>query len=158
MINDTYLSTFAAGVDTFTALQLKQLTDIANQCPYLGGPAVFTASYLLSHADHVSAFNDSVLCNQYAKKESANELTWPACTIFPNPADNTVFLSYNLAGEMHGEFEMFDELGRRALHINLSQENSTLLLDISQLHPGIYFYRIRAANMQNLVRKFTRVQ
>lgn len=50
-VNDIYLGTVAKDVGIFTPAQATQLFAIANQCPMLGGNAVFRARALYSLID-----------------------------------------------------------------------------------------------------------
>ena len=45
-VNNVYLSTIAKSIDGFTADQVSALFDIANQCPMVGGNAVYRARAL----------------------------------------------------------------------------------------------------------------
>jgi len=155
-INDIYLKTFASNIDSFTTNQIEQLTEIAFQCPYIGGSSVYTARYLLSFIDHYSAFDDSILCSGYGRI-GQDESIQPFCLVYPNPVDKTIFVSYMLAGN-EGQFVIFDELGRQILATDLSVQNSTILIDISNLHHGIYLYQIKSSNLKVFQGKFLKAE
>ena len=52
-VNNIYLNTFAQGTDSLTTIQKNQLISVAEQCPYKGGNAVFSARILLSKVDTI---------------------------------------------------------------------------------------------------------
>ena len=62
VINEIYLSTVAQGVMTFDNSQLNDIIDIMEQCPYTGGPAVYTARSLYSMVDNTINWNDEAIC------------------------------------------------------------------------------------------------
>ena len=61
--------------------------------------------------------------------------------LFPNPATELIILK-NISSER--QLAIFDLFGRQHTFLKLnSEENSSLIMDISSLKPGIYFLRIK---------------
>ena len=61
--------------------------------------------------------------------------------LFPNPASELIILK-NISSE--SQLAIFDLLGKQHTFLKLnSEENSSLIMDISSLKPGIYFLRIK---------------
>jgi hypothetical protein len=61
--------------------------------------------------------------------------------LFPNPATELIILK-NISSE--SQLAIFDLLGKQHTFLKLnSEENSSLIMDISSLKPGIYFLRIK---------------
>lgn len=61
IVNDIYLATMGKDVDEFTASQTSTLFDIANQCPMLGGNAVYRARALYSWIADKIELDDALL-------------------------------------------------------------------------------------------------
>ncbi|MEO6168192.1 MAG: T9SS type A sorting domain-containing protein [Chitinophagales bacterium] len=70
--------------------------------------------------------------------------------VFPNPAQNQLQLSYaNQFTEQATQLEIFDMYGRSVMTL----KNATATIDVSTLHPGIYFIQLKTKN-KNLSDKF----
>src|SRR5690606_34241710 len=63
-VTDIYLNTIGKDVDDFTSSQASELLNIANQCPMVGGNAVYRARSLYSLIDDEVDFDDQLLCLQ----------------------------------------------------------------------------------------------
>lgn len=121
-INEIYLNTVAKGITEFTANERQDLYNLAIQCPYVAGDAVYSARSLYNLINHTAFFDDEEICNEVAnfKKEQAKKLPQKdfAVTISPNPAssnvdivvkgskDNVLMTVYNSLGEVMGVAEI----------------------------------------------------
>jgi len=64
--------------------------------------------------------------------------------IYPNPASERVFISFDDSGSATYQVEIFDLLGRRILGMkewNQADTPEDVSIDISRLHPGVYVIR-----------------
>ncbi|MBK8950418.1 MAG: hypothetical protein IPM68_16665 [Flavobacteriales bacterium] len=64
-MNEIHLATIGKDVDIFSTTQAGALFDIANQCPMIGGNAVFKARSLYWLIDDNYDFDDLLLCLSY---------------------------------------------------------------------------------------------
>jgi hypothetical protein len=111
-VNDVYLSTIGKDVDVFTAEQVGKLFDIANQCPMLGGNAVFKARALYGLTDESYDFDDTAICQQYGIAVKRLRLALPnAVMVIPNPAMNEATLVMTAQLDGPGLFVIYDAVG-----------------------------------------------
>jgi hypothetical protein len=90
-VNDIYLQTFAVALEPSPA-QIALLEGIANQCPLVGGAAVYRARALIGQAN----YDDYMLCRQALPRESNQSATDKTAKntleIYPNPVCNQLQL------------------------------------------------------------------
>ncbi len=68
--------------------------------------------------------------------QAANELS-----VYPNPANNSVNISYNLSEESSTvSFTLYNSVGAMVKTFMISGENGIMSIDVSDLPEGIYFY------------------
>ena len=71
--------------------------NIAQQCPYAGGPAVYIARGLLRVVNDSIEYFDDVVCLQYGIFRTANisvQSGEPTIKLIPNPAANTLVMHH----------------------------------------------------------------
>ncbi|MFN4254401.1 MAG: T9SS type A sorting domain-containing protein [Saprospiraceae bacterium] len=121
--------------EEITTGQLDTLTDIANQCPLLGGDAVYEARSVVSYLTGVS-FDDDSLCQQAAANRSATpeaaRQLGSSVVLFPNPTTGKVYW-FGLQGRLV-DVKVYDRLGRLMLERNTDEPS----LDLSALPSGTY--------------------
>ncbi len=141
-VNDIYLNTAAINKKEFTSQQTSSLQFIAQLCPYEGGPAVYTAQYLLMYKEGVFyAPND---CNSYSPMRFAHSNT-PASRFiaFPNPTDSRITFSYVLNDNDVAYFvRVLDNVGRVLMFEKLNSKSTSSTFDMSNFAPGFYQYEI----------------
>jgi hypothetical protein len=72
---------------------------------------------------------------------------WPEFSIYPNPAENHLSIVMTLAKPSELKLEVMNKLGQVVITLMeeyLSQGNYQLTFDVSDLAPGLYFYRLSA--------------
>jgi len=140
-VNELHLRTIAQGNVTFTNSQKQQLFDLANQCPFAGGDAVFIARTLYNLIDHNAYFNDEEICANLVafKKEQKVKKTVAdlSVSISPNPASEIVDITiknsledliitiYNTAGQLLGSASI----------------NNYVELNVSDFPNGVYLVK-----------------
>jgi hypothetical protein len=140
-VNELHLRTIAQGNVTFTNTQKQQLFDLANQCPFAGGDAVFIARTLYNLIDHNAYFNDEEICANLVafKKEQKVKKTVAdlSVSISPNPASEIVDITiknsledliitiYNTAGQLLGSASI----------------NNYVELNVSDFPNGVYLVK-----------------
>jgi hypothetical protein len=70
---------------------------------------------------------------------------------FPNPANGSVNIRYNPGVE--ARLLVTDLTGKQVKNVKLNPANNTLLLDISDLRPGLYVYSVQAGNRRVISKK-----
>jgi len=137
-VNDVLLRTVAMGLDSFSAAQQQTLSDIAEQCPLADGEAVLRARALRSlyHTAPV-VYND--ICNEDRERKLQKSDTM--LRLFPNPANNLIYLSYELHSP-EARFELLNSLGQVLRSLTLTASEGAVPVSLGDLPVGMYFYRL----------------
>lgn len=145
-VNDTYLATIGKDVDTFTAEQAATLFDIANQCPMLGGNAVFKARSLYWLIDDTYDFDDAALCLPYGivvKRLLDQHIN--AVSVVPNPSVDEAALVLARTLEQTGSFVLYDALGAEVLRFVVPKDQFRIPFSTAALVPALYHYQVRGS-------------
>ena len=142
-VNDVYLATVGKDVDEFTATQTDDLFSIANQCPMVGGNAVFKARSLYSLIDAAQVFDDPLLCLPYGIiVKSLMEQHTNAVSIVPNPAaDEATLVLLQQLDEPVGLI-IFDAVGAAVLRHSIPGETPRFSFNTASLAPALYHYLV----------------
>jgi len=142
-VDNIFLSTLAVG-NVPSSAQLDELEEIANECPYLGGQAVYEARSLLNlflnsdihYGDSCTSptTDRSVQLPEHAYQPFVN------AKVYPNPASTTVTIETIVPKGQSGRITFYSMLGDNVLSKDL--KNNLTSCDISQLKDGMYFYKI----------------
>lgn len=144
VVDGIYLSTIGKDVDTFTVAQADELFTIANQCPMLGGNAVYTARALYQLVDPEQEFDDALLCLPHGiLVKSMRQGQTIGMSLHPNPAREEVMLMLEQSLDHPGQFIVYNALGAVAMHAPLEAEAVQHILDTRTLPPGLYQYQVR---------------
>jgi hypothetical protein len=141
----------------YTGTQSTTLQNIATECPYAFGPAVFMARVMLSQNDSIPNlyYNDcEAVADTGSGKWDGNNYNEPAVeqqqnltdniaefVLYPNPNDGNMYLEYRNLYET-ARFELYDITGRKVSSYNLGGKAGKLNISESKLSNGIYVYRI----------------
>lgn len=143
VVHEIYLSTVGKDVDAFTPTQANDLVEIANQCPMMGGNAVFTARSLYWLIDESYDFDDALLCLPYGIiVKNLNEQTNTAMVI-PNPAVDEATLVLGRALDVPGVFVVYDAVGAELMRQAIPIEISSIAFSTASLAPALYHYQVR---------------
>lgn len=92
------------------------------------------------------AFLDTALFNQiigeginFKNKPTTSDMS--IGLLYPNPAQNFVYLQYSLPQESHAVFSLYDAVGR-VLYVSNLQNSGQMQYAVEHLPNGIYFYHI----------------
>ncbi len=150
-VNEVYLTTLAAGIDTFNAGQTDVLWWIANQCPITGGPAVYQARAMLSLVSDSLAYDDENLCGIAAriKQEEIKQGKFQNqlenySRIYPNPASRIAVLEYATNHEDDLIFSVYSVLGISVASFEIPSCMGVKSFEISHWLAGIYSYEIKS--------------
>lgn len=136
-----YLNTWCLNKYTLTSDEYEILFNIANQTPYEGGDAVYTARIMIGFEpdEHGVAYRlqkqDEVI--------SDNDLR-----LYPNPASDKVIIEFtNDAFEnVEADLKVYSITGKLVYNIRFNTINSFKQLSVDMLKNGIYIYHISLSN------------
>ncbi|NNC85830.1 MAG: T9SS type A sorting domain-containing protein, partial [Bacteroidia bacterium] len=147
-VNDIYLNTLAEGITEFSTSQENSLFSIANQCPLEGGAAVFMARSMYYLIDRTAHYDDRWLCLQEGiiLREQNVDISSNNFNVYPNPANNELTVTYSIEEEETTIFELYDGIGKKLIRSTLDKNDNTIIIDVSNIKNGIYFYKIVSNN------------
>lgn len=133
---------------------LYDLTNLAKQCPLEYGSAVYKARALLSLFDGNEytnkceattskdrGGNGDIDDNNKTISEQTNQ-SEKEIKVYPNPANNELFVEYHLEKEQKGMLEIFDLVGNRIVEQNLINSSNLIKISLNDFNSGFYFYKI----------------
>jgi hypothetical protein len=133
----------------FDSTQLYTLQGIASLCPYTEGPAVYLARALVYPYNRTEYINS---CEEFIEGRSYEtmneEKTDVEITVYPNPANDLVNISYNLKENQVGKIQMYDIAGALVLEQSLNSKNNLSIINTNKLNSGIYLYHIFVDNIR----------
>lgn len=145
LLNDIYFSTFAKGVFTFTQEQQQQITNIAYQCPYTGGDAVYRARALQFVIDGTLQYDDASACaaqNVAYRKPTIKNETLISTWLIPNPTEGVVTLNISEKVQENTALRLFDSMGKTIKNFTVISGTDSYSFDTETLAAGIYHYSI----------------
>ena len=117
---------------------------IANQCPYAGGPAVYTARGLLRVVNDSVEYYDDIVCLQagYYRAMERSNVKDQRIKLLPNPTKGIVDIFAGHTNEMAVMIEIFNGVGE-IVYSGLSDMGPHLkTIDVSSFSPGLYSLRV----------------
>ena len=150
LVNEIYLQTIARNIFTFTVDQENILLSIASQCPYAGGLAVYKARGMYAMINDEIDYDDDALCLsegvvlRQASNQSALSGVYEFASVYPNPANDMVTLSFEFGNDVSGIIDIFNSLGQNVSSSILSQDEHFTSLNVKSLENGIYTYSVRS--------------
>jgi len=143
VVDGIYLSTIGKEIDTFTVAQSNDLFTIANQCPMVGGNAVYAARALYRQVNDTLAWDDQLLCLPHGiLVKSMHQGQTMGMSLHPNPARDEVTLVLGLGLDGPGQFMVYNGLGTVVLRAPLEAEVVRHTLGTGSLAPGLYHYQV----------------
>lgn len=145
VVNEIYLSTLGQEQTAFSQDTIGQLEFIAGQCPLAGGNAVFKARAILSLISDNYVYDDVNICLQ-AGIILRQMPSKPTARLYPNPANSSVTLVYELPEGSTAELQLFNSVGMLQLQKPLNSAKTQMSFSTEQLTPGVYHYRVNSNN------------
>jgi len=143
-VNEIYLATIGKDVDDFTSTQTDDLFAIANQCPMLGGNAVFKARSLYWLIDDSYDFDDQLLCLPHGIiVKSLTQQPLNGVAVVPNPASDEATLVLDRELEGPGTFVVYDAVGAEVMRQAVPIEMPRMAFSTASLAPALYHYQVR---------------
>ncbi|HRO40956.1 MAG TPA: hypothetical protein PLZ25_13670, partial [Flavobacteriales bacterium] len=142
-VNDIWLATVAKEVDTLSTAQAATLLAIADQCPMLGGNAVYAARALYRQVNDTLAWDDQLLCLPHGIiVKSVQQEDVATLTIVPNPARDNATLVLDRPLEQPGMLKVLDMTGKEVLRLDIPEGELRTEFAIGALASGLYQYRV----------------
>ena len=131
------MNTWAQNNYELTKEQSGVLYDIAYLDPNANGDAVYTARVMLN-IDHDDIDVKSAIFIQHPVEVKPNTVH-----VYPNPAKETVTIAFDqpIAGE--GTLEIWSIVGTKLFINTIHKDSYKLIVNVSSLASGIYFYVIK---------------
>ncbi len=179
-INNIYLKILRDGGVALNNEDKDIIVELANECPYIGGTAVYKARTLNAMYSPASMFDDIKLCNNvgvyktnntsgntkgifdaensYLKSLLPNSkipiLSTNKFNIYPNPASTQITIAYEMKYNEAGLVIIYDIVGRERMKIDLKASVNKIILNVTNLERGIYTYKYISNNFQKETGKF----
>jgi hypothetical protein len=154
-INEIYLDVLLNDKTALTESQQRTVTDIANQCPKVGGDAVFKARTLYQMIESKLFIDDDKNCEQMTSLVNNDIETIKANAptkdfgVYPNPAKDFIQLETKNLTE-NGEWLIANSLGK----VVIRYQNARVNADIKDLPTGIYIVSYRYEGVEQYKSKF----
>jgi len=113
--------------------------------PMSGGNYVITARALYALVNPSKHYNDRELCllDGIQLKQTQQISAKPKCRLFPNPANESATLSYQLGGDATGVLTLFNHVGQEIARHELNAEETSFKFSTINMVPGVYYLKIR---------------
>jgi hypothetical protein len=174
-INTIYLKLQRYGLDSLTEDDSTIIANLAAQCPYIGGTAVYKARSLNAMYNPAILYDDIKICNNIGvyKTGDGNDENDRRKTVYenenkflknigkknierkdylfklyPNPASTQLTITYSLNHTEKGKLIIYDILGREQIQIDLQNNVNKVSVNIQSLPQGIYMYKFFVNNNQ----------
>ncbi|HRI34475.1 MAG TPA: hypothetical protein PLD02_12040, partial [Saprospiraceae bacterium] len=157
-VNDIFLNTGALNDYAFTSPQISELQEIADQCPYIGGKAVFKARGLLRIASDQWYWDDREICELTLKAATPNIETQDQFDLHPNPTSSIVKLKYSLMNEGNYLIILTDILGNKLQLIPVKNNVGEIEIDLSLYATGMYGLFLQAKDNLKYIGKVNLIE
>lgn len=179
-INAIYLRLLRYGIDSIGDDAKDFITELAPQCPYIGGSAVHKARSLNYYFNPAAAYDDMKTCNavgvyKHGNSNASNSngaslitkenevlsrikpmhsnLIQNDIMVYPNPANNYVDVNYKSNAD--AIFKLYNAVGEIILTQKLAKENIKQRVLLNEIANGIYHYEIEFTDKFKLIGKIT---
>jgi hypothetical protein len=145
-VNHKSVNQFEAGMRSnglaWVASQKASILNIASQCPYKGGEAVYRARLLLKAINDTTAFEDESVClSQGVYRQNSitdNSLYIAEVTLIPNPASDILQVHWDQDKLTIHSISIYDSRMQLCLTLNSTKTDSPFNINIGTLAPGVY--------------------
>jgi hypothetical protein len=144
LMNELFIQLEEANYTNINELY-AQLMNMAEQCPYYGGEAVYRARAVLELVNDSLIYNDDVNCLLYGIYRIGvmdSTLTEEKIDVKPNPANNYIKVKVHCKENEVYDVEIINTIGQKVLNTSLpcNKENN---INISFLQQGIYTVTVK---------------
>lgn len=144
ILNDIYFSTIAKGNFIFTEPQKATISNIAYQCPYTGGVAVYRARALQYALTDENSYDDVATCNAQNiawRHSNVGKKDLVQLSLFPNPAEDKVSSLLNKTLESAISIAIYNTLGQKVAEIAIPANTLKVNFEVETWGAGIYYYQ-----------------
>jgi hypothetical protein len=168
-INRIYLQLVRHGIDSLTETDKTFISNLAPQCPYIGGSAVYKARSLNFYLQPGAMYDDMKACNAANVYKQGNTgsniktnvvsliskeneilsrikpdlenavLKLNEIVLYPNPTEDFVYLRYNT--NQSCRIELFDITGRKLKVVLFTAGYNKTSIALADILPGVYTYK-----------------
>lgn len=151
-VQEIYMFVIANNIDSLSETQKLTLQDVAWQCPFTGGNAVYGARVILSLIDTTLYVNNCEYDNKTGAKmmHQVTDISQEGFTglsekaeefvVYPNPVVDELFIDYNISSDCR--FEIYDILGKKLQTNILKSSENKFIVSMKSYNQGIYFYKL----------------
>ncbi len=148
IVNDIYLQTVALGNYAFSSSQVSSVLEIAQQCPYAGGKAVYRARSLYRFIDETIEYDDDSTCLVFGiyrrgSNQPSSEIETGNILLIPNPANNLVTVVYQSASEGSCDLYVTDITGNVIKQIDIPCDKTRFEFSVEDIKNGLYLVDVR---------------
>ena len=151
-VNHIYMEYLLDEDGEFSDNQKELLLQIAGQCPWEGGRAVYQARSLyalVKDTSFVDACNPTMGLSRNEDSdtkafemmnEKENFESYHSFTVYPNPAKELLQINYEI--EQDANLVIYNLYGEKVLEHDLSKEDVSTIINMHHFQNGVYFLRI----------------
>lgn len=143
---------------------LYDMSYIASQCPFEGGPAVYLARNLISLVDTSRVYDDESNCDAtrigFIQTEDKNSPI-VSSSVFPNPFNDNFMIDVNgLGQEVIIKVNVYDLTGRLILTENVNSEIFPYELNMMAQQSGLFFVELidKTSNLLVAIHKVIKLE
>ncbi|MBK9479016.1 MAG: T9SS type A sorting domain-containing protein [Bacteroidetes bacterium] len=160
-VNAIYLETIGVGNLTLNPSQVSTLVPIAQQCPYSGGPSVYSARVLLKMAKLNLNYDDNTVCwsqgiyrlandQKQGKVDDKDLSSLVNFALLPNPAKDFVNVYYDGANSEKCIWQITNSNGKVVARINLPNDKTMFTFKTDNFVNGVYQVSYTTATSQTI--------
>jgi len=116
---------------------------------------IYSDSYVVADGFYFDDFNVSVLSSITDIKEISPKVY--ISNIYPNPVENTLNFSYNLAEKNHASLIIYNTLGNMVYKTELSNNYNIKSVNTEDLPSGLYYLNIQSSGKISDTKKFIKL-
>ncbi len=141
IMHDLYLKTITQNIP-LTLAQKDQIRQIAEQCPIMGGPAVYRAKawYAFISGSYFAGDDCSGVQNRSGAEAKHIDLATNEFVTFPNPASSNLYIQCQ--AQKGGRIVLTNAVGLEFKQTNLTEGLNQISLDISTFPNGLYICHV----------------
>lgn len=146
LVNEIYLAVIGKDVDTFTVDQSTTLFYIADQCPMVGGNAVYKARAIYRLINDTISFDDQQLCLPHGIiVKSLKPMDANVVGVMPNPARDGATLVLEQPLEIPADFILYNMVGSVVLRVEIPADADRTAFSTASIAAGMYHYKVISA-------------
>ncbi|MBS1659313.1 MAG: right-handed parallel beta-helix repeat-containing protein [Bacteroidetes bacterium] len=140
-IYNLIIANLKEGSDSLSYDEKALVQTIADQCPFVGGPAVYEARAIRASYTDSIYYDDDAICSQSQRLQSTdkNEIV-QSLILFPNPAEQSCYLQFESEYGVHYHFGVTDLVGKE-LYSRELYDDQIYPVPTNLLSAGVYTWR-----------------